>query len=127
MPDTKSPAYLARVAFMDACKASELMEGSFPRVAHRTCVCQAQMRRALRTSEPESIDWAVAEAEIKENGVILTEDEARLVYAGSPKEDRSSQWAGRPHGGQNAGIVSEDGRTLRIGFPQDTVAKIAGS
>lgn len=126
--DPQTPAVAASTAFMKACLASELLATAFSEHSRHVCVCQSQLRRAVKRSGADSVNWELEEAEIAKNGVVISESDARFLLAdqanGPSVDGRPAPTSGKVGSRRRGAIVSDDGRTLRIGFDDNVFTKL---
>lgn len=71
--------------FISSCMSSDVIQNEFDTQKQRIAVCYSQWKRSHKKSG--KADWSEVEAEIKEKGLILTEDEARIILPGVSREE----------------------------------------
>lgn len=77
----------AREEFISACMNSDVIQNEFGTQKQRL-VCQSQWLRAAKKGKA---NWQEMEADIKKNGIIITEDEARIIMPGISREQAEQE------------------------------------
>lgn len=63
--------------FVAACMRSDVIQNEFDTQEQRLAVCFSQWKRSHKDGKA---NWDEVEAKIKEEGVILTEGEAKIIF-----------------------------------------------
>lgn len=71
--------------FISACMSSDVIQNDFKTQKQRLAVCYSQWRRAKK--KKSNATWDEVEAQIKKDGVIITDDEARIIFPGFSREE----------------------------------------
>jgi len=106
---------------MHACMGDDTMKSEFPTQSQRVAVCLSTFRRAKK--KHGKAEWDEVKAEIDEKGIVLTEEEAKLILAGNPREQiedgKPTPFAGR-RVGQFTPLRDKDGNPV-LGFTTKVV------
>jgi hypothetical protein len=86
----------AESAFVDACMESEVISASWVSETKKCSLCQSQWARAQKLGKET---WAEMIEQIEKDGVVITENEARVLLPAVSREElegKEVKWTGCP-------------------------------